>query len=257
MSGRTLTVSRIGTMTFQGSLSIVQPVSFSISQYSPASSVGNSGGDQCYDPANVSVSRGVLNLTTTRPAAAFDCAGHSTRYRSGMVLTSGLFTQTYGRYEVRAKFPPGLGLQPAIWMLPQHPFRGPDYYYGEIDIAEAWGRYPGIVSPHLHYVSTPGTPQSGAYCTVQTSNSAFHTYAVEWTTTRMRFSYDGKTCWTTTWAPAPPFAPARATSPAPFDQPFYLILNLGVGDSTTRTNRPDAKTPFPARMQVDYVRVWK
>ena len=43
--------------------------------------------------------------------------------------------------------------------------------------------------------------------------------------------------------------------PAPFDRPFYLLLNLAVGGRFV--GNPDASTPFPAEMQVDYVRVYE
>lgn len=42
--------------------------------------------------------------------------------------------------------------------------------------------------------------------------------------------------------------------PAPFDQPFAMILNLAVGGEWP--GPPDATTTFPATMAVDYVRVF-
>ena len=40
-----------------------------------------------------------------------------------------------------------------------------------------------------------------------------------------------------------------------FDHPFFLILNLAVGGNWPGS--PDANTAFPARMKVDYVRVYE
>lgn len=218
---------------------------------------GFRGGDECYNHNNATVSGGELHLTVTKAAAAFTCGdGHVTQYNSGLLLSRGKFSQTYGRFEMRAKFPAGVGFQPAFWMLPANPFHTSGYSYGEIDVAEAWGTYPGTVSPHLHYVATP-SPQNGAYCSVPTSASAFHTYTVEWTRTTMTFLYDGRTCWKTTWSPIAKYQPAGATAPTPFDQDFYMIVNLATGGDSTPSNRITSSTKLPSQMEVDYIRAWR
>ena len=84
-----------------------------------------------------------------------------------------------------------------------------------------------------------------------------HTYTVEWTPTQMTFRYDGNTCWTTTWAPAPPYAPTDATSPTPFDQPFYMMVQLAVDGPSVPYNEVSSATYLPAKMYVDYVRAWQ
>lgn len=219
--------------------------------------VGFHSGDECYSPDNVSVANGLLRLTATKLPEPRTCGGNlTTRYLSGMISSQGRFAQAYGRFEISAKFPPGVGFQPAFWMLPANPLRTDGYYYGEIDVVEAWGNYPGIVSPHLHYVYTPGTPIGGAYYSLPTSASAFHTYAVEWTPSRMTFRYDGNVAWTTTWQPGVPYAPAGATAPAPFDQPFYVMLELAMGGDSTADNRATDATAFPSTMYVDYLHIW-
>lgn len=43
--------------------------------------------------------------------------------------------------------------------------------------------------------------------------------------------------------------------PAPFDQPFHLILNVAVGGGFV--GDVAATTKFPQQMQVDYVRVYQ
>ena len=43
--------------------------------------------------------------------------------------------------------------------------------------------------------------------------------------------------------------------PAPFDRPFYLVLNLAVGGKFL--GNPDKTTKFPAEMLVDYVRAYE
>lgn len=218
---------------------------------------GFRSGDECYVRSGVKVADGLLQLTATKLAAPQDCAGFATPYQSGIILTKGRFAQTYGRFEMRAKFPPGLGFQPAFWLLPENPARDNGAQsYGEIDVVEAWGNQPGVVSPHLHYVTTPGNVVSGTYCPLPTSATQFHTYAVEWSPARVTFRYDGWTCWSTTWEPLPQYSVPGAVAPAPLDQPFYLIVQLAMGGDSTPENRADASTPFPSTMYVDYVRVW-
>ena len=217
---------------------------------------GFRGGQECIAAGADRVGGGLLTITATRTAPR-SCGRYTTSFTSGMVSTKDKFAQTYGRFEMRAQFPPGVGFQPAFWLVPQNPRASGRYEYGEIDIAEEWGNYPQYVDPHLHYVTTPDSPTGGATCKISTNASAFHTYALTWTPTLMRFDYDGSLCWSTRWLPQPPrTAPAGAQAPVPFDQPFYLIVQLAVGGPKTPANVPTATTPFPAHMEVDYVRVW-
>ena len=215
------------------------------------------GGQECNTSKNVREAGGYLQITALRTAPDTPCGRYTTDYSSGMLMTLGHFSQTYGRFEIRAKFPAGSGFQPAFWMLPEDPKSGPAYEYGEIDVVEAYSHIPSRVAPHLHFVGTPGTPGRGVRCSIPTSQTAYHTYAVEWTPSLMTFIYDGQTCWSTTWRPKLGYAPPLAAMPKPFDQPFYVIIQLAVGGKKTPTNRPKPNTPFPAVMNVDYLRVWK
>jgi hypothetical protein len=218
--------------------------------------VGARGGQECDTPQNLSIANGVLVIAARHLPSQTRCGRYSVKYTSGGITSSAKFAQTYGRFEMRAKFPAGIGYQPAFWMLPQNPSSKGSFEYGEIDVAEAYGRKPEYVDPHLHYVSTPGTPGNGKYCTVATNSSAFHTYALEWTPTQMTFVYDGATCWSTSWKPKPGYG-GGGRAPAPFDQPFYVMVQLAVGGSMTPTNTPKASTVFPGNLSVDYIRVWK
>jgi beta-glucanase (GH16 family) len=179
------------------------------------------------------------------------------KYTSGGITSLGKFAQAYGRFEMRAKFPAsGIGLQPAFWMIPANPKSTGRYEYGEIDIAEAYTMRADSVGAHLHYVTTPGTAGAGMRCSVPGSQTGYHTYTLEWTTTTLKFVYDGKTCWQTGWKPKAGYGGGRV-APAPFDQPFYVMVQLAVGGPKTPDNVPKQQTVFPANMYVDYVRVWK
>jgi beta-glucanase (GH16 family) len=216
-------------------------------------------GIECDTPNNVKSNGHSLVLSATRHRTPLSCGREpDNRYRSGMVTTLHTFSQTGGRFEIRAALPKGIGMHPAFWMLPVNPAHSSSYEYGEIDVFEAYGDYPDIVSPHLHYALTPGNVLGGVNCTLNSSISDWHTYTVEWTSTTMTFSYDGAACWTTTWLPMPPYATKDAVAPVPFDQPFYLLLALAVDgpDSNAGKNAVLPNTKFPEKMFVDYVRAW-
>lgn len=224
-----------------------------------SSTTGYTTGIDCYAPRQVTVDGSELVLTANRLLKSSPCLGTniSSQYLTGMVTSSTLFNQTYGRFEMSARLPAGSGLHPVFWMLPQNPTHDGSYEYGEIDVAEAYGATPNYVSSYLHYVVTPGTPASGKTCYVRNTKFVNHTYALEWTPTQMTFLFDGTTCWSTTWAPAYPYAPQGATSPVPFDQPFYLMVQLAVDGPNVPFNAISPSTYLPAKMYVDYVRAWQ
>ncbi len=69
------------------------------------------------------------------------------------------------------------------------------------------------------------------------------------TATGITYQVDGTTVFTVDKAQL-----EATRGPWIFDHPFYLILNLAVGGDFP--GPPNAQTPFPARMLVDYVRVY-
>ena len=78
----------------------------------------------------------------------------------------------------------------------------------------------------------------------------FHLFAIEWEETEIRWYVDDELHLTQTiWGHR------TAPYPAPFDQEFYLIMNVAVGGSWPGS--PDETTVFPQRMEVDYVRVYQ
>jgi beta-glucanase (GH16 family) len=169
-----------------------------VPQTSAASGFGSQ--DDCYvdDPHNVAVSGGALNLSVRKLAAPFTCTtpatSYSTRYTAASVSTYTKWSQTYGRYEFRAKFPVATtkGLHGALWMWPDNPVKyGPWPLSGEIDVAEVYSSYNDRAIPFVHY--WPGTAsQTNNYCLLKVSD--WHTYVVEWRTTSIKISFDGKVC---------------------------------------------------------------
>lgn len=201
---------------------------------------------------NVRVENGNLVIQAHHDHAAI--SGTSREYSSGRVRTKNRGDWTYGRIEVRARLPEGQGIWPAIWMLPTDERYGGWAASGEIDIMEMRGQTPGEVLGTLHHGgSWPKNlyTQGGPYrLAAGTFADGFHTFAIEWRLDRIEWLVDEKLVQTQTdWkSDGAPF-------PAPFDQPFHLLINVAVGGQFL--GPPDGTTEFPAEMQVDYVRVYQ
>ncbi|MBY6038368.1 carbohydrate binding domain-containing protein [Fictibacillus nanhaiensis] len=179
-------------------------------------------------------------------------------YTSAKLKTKGLFSQTYGRYEVRAKLPTGKGLWPAIWMLPEQDKYGGWAASGEIDIMEAWGSKPNKVAGTIHYgESWPNNRYTGKDFELPAGSGidTWHTYSIEWEPGEIRWYVDGELYQTQNeWYAKGQNNPIKFSYPAPFDQNFYLIMNLAVGGWFD--GDPDETTRFPQQMEIDYVRVY-
>lgn len=227
------------------------------------------GEEQYYTDSNHKVENGMLTITAKEEEY------QGSNYTSTKIKTRGLQTFTYGRIESRISLPIGDGLWPAFWMLSE-PIEGSadgstnsEYgtwpACGEIDIMEAKGRYPEESTSAIHYGSTSA---QGSYIHQyqhetykfkdgETIND-WHTYSVEWYelygTVRMRMYVDDimyKEYTSSSW-----WSGGDTDNPnAPFDIPFYIILNLAVGGMFDGYVTPDSED-MPAEMKVDYVRVY-
>jgi beta-glucanase (GH16 family) len=201
---------------------------------------------------NSIVENGLLVITARREdlstAGLPDFGGQ--RYSSARLVTRGKASWTQGFFEVRAKLPCGRGTWPAIWTLSNPPqSQWPDD--GEIDIMEHVGFDPGVVHGTVHtgaFNHTRGNHRS-ATTSIPDACTQFHRYQLGWTGTRITvgvddrnyFQYSNDNSGNAEW---------------PFDSPQYLILNIAVGgDWGGQMGVDDAI--FPARMEVDYVRVYQ
>jgi beta-glucanase (GH16 family) len=209
-------------------------------------------GIECFvpSPQTIGVANGALRLTINKSAKALMCGNRSTHYYSGMLTSAGRFAQTYGRFEIRAMMPTGPALQSALWLYPAQTI-GAWPLSGEIDVGELFGKYPGDVLPHLHYLAPNGRKAPGTYCPVADAGTKFHTYVVEWTASSFRFLYDNKLCFAFSgWRPHSPLV-----APGPFNKPFYINLTLAMNKS--QPWGAAANTAWPSSLYVDYVRVWQ
>ena len=207
-----------------------------------------------HDPDNVKVSGGTLRLTVLKESQPFVCdspwGDFTTQYSGGSVSTWDTLEQTYGRYEIRAKFPDAMvaGIHSALWLYPREMTYGRWPSSGEIDIAEYYTRYPDRAIPYIHYDHSSGDPVTNTQCKISNPRR-YNTYTVEWTPGLITISYNGRLCLSHRIDADDPL-----TGSAPFDQPFFLILTqtLGIGQNPFN---PET-TPLPQTMEIDRVRVW-
>jgi beta-glucanase (GH16 family) len=219
-------------------------------------------------PANVQVQGGRLTIRAQKESlhgCGYTSARLKTRKRDGTAL----FTTLFGRVEFRAQVPWGKGLWPALWMLPQHDRYGGWAASGEIDVMEIVGEKPHEVLSSLHYGSSypKRTLTTHVHALPGGGTVAdWHVYAVEWEPGEIRFYVDGALTRTHShWLSCSKLARGQGVEPksaadlnpwpAPFDQPFYLVMNVAVGGNFP--GAPSDDTRFPAELVVDYVRVYE
>ncbi|ORY80975.1 concanavalin A-like lectin/glucanase domain-containing protein, partial [Protomyces lactucae-debilis] len=188
--------------------------------------------------------------------------------RSARLTTRLSKSMKYGKLEIRAKLPVGDWIWPAIWMMPKDSVYGAWPASGEIDIVESRGnghdyfvyqgdpkdnkRFPagnnaigstlhwgGDTASNKFYMTTNGYHYPSA---INGLTDAFHTYGMEWTPNGIRiyvdkqltrvvyFSFPKQGFWSwgnfATNIVNPWFGGTKAS---PFDQEFYLILNVAIG----------------------------
>lgn len=180
-----------------------------------------------------------------------------TAYTSGKVNSKSKKQFLYGKVVARAKVPAGQGLWPAIWMMPQdESFYGQWPKCGEIDIMEILGHQTNVLYSNIHY-GLPHGEYQGTYKLEDTTFSQdYHEFSLEWEPDEMRFYVDGELFHTVNnWYTAVE-GEDEVTYPAPFDQPFFVQMNLAVGGDWP--GNPDATTNFDeAELAIDYVRVYQ
>lgn len=192
------------------------------------------------DGAVTTVSKGTLKINLMKSGSDINSARIYAKKSTGW---------KYGYVEARIKLPAGKGTWPAFWMMPVNFKSWPAD--GEIDIMEEVGHDPNVIHSTIHCTkyNNGGTAKETGYKSVSTSQSAFHTYAMEWTATAMTFYVDGTTILTYN-------NDGSGVNAWPFDNPFYVILNLAWGGSWGGQQGVD-ESVLPATMEVDYVRVFQ
>lgn len=196
-------------------------------------------------PENIKVEDGVLHITAREEAF------EGSAFTSAKILTREIFQTTYGRFEARIQLPFGRGIWPAFWLL------GDDSdgtviwpEIGEIDIMEYRGQEPQIIHGSVHGPGySAGNAVTDTYVLTDSRfDTDYYTYAIEWGPDFIRYYVDDVLYNTIT--------PEDVSGEWVFnDNSFYIILNVAVGG--TFVGPPNASTPFPQTMKVDYVRVYQ
>ncbi|SHF86780.1 MULTISPECIES: glycoside hydrolase family 16 protein [Flavobacterium] len=187
-------------------------------------------------PENVFISNGTLKIKAIKEEYM------GSHYTSTRMLTKGKFSFKYGRAEVRAKLPVGGGTWPAFWMLGDNIDTAGWPLCGEVDILESVGNNPDVNHSSLHSPGRSGNTPDTKTITVPNSATEFHIYAAEWSAESIKFYVDDNLFYT--------YVNSAST---PFNQNFFLILNLAMGGNFGGTVDPNFTS---AIFEVDYVRVY-
>jgi len=173
------------------------------------------------------------------------------KYTSASISTKDLAEWTYGKFEIKAKLPRGVGLWPAIWMLSETWKQDGWPKCGEIDIMEHVGFNKDSVFGTIHtkaYNHMIGT-QKGKKIFIDKPYDEFHIYALEWTPEKIDFLLDGVVYNHID-------NEHKTTDEWPFDQNFHLKLNIAIGGGLGGQKGIDDSV-FPQQMIVDYVRIYQ
>ncbi len=207
------------------------------------------------EEANTFVNSGYLHLKAIKTIAD----DGKVSYTSGKVNSRYKKDFTYGRVVVSAKVPEGKGLWPAVWMMPTSDDAAYEWPKGgEIDIMEVLGDDTRTAFSTLHY-GVPHTQQQGnkkLYDDAASYAEDFHLYEMEWEPGEISFYIDSEKVLTCNdWFMAQTEGGEETEYPAPFNQSFYVQMNLAVGGDWP--GNPDDTTNFDhADFEIDYVRVY-
>ena len=186
---------------------------------------------------NASVSNGTLKII----AKAESFSGSN--YTSARILSKGKFSFKYGKAEIMAKLPAGGGTWPAIWMLGDNISTVGWPACGEVDIMEHLGNQLNKIFGTVHHPGHSGGNADGGTTMITNATSAFHKYGVEWTASSIKFSVDDVV-----------FYSFANTAALPFNQNFFLIMNIAMGGNFGGAIDPAFSSGI---MEVDYIRVYQ
>ncbi|NLG81288.1 MAG: glycoside hydrolase family 16 protein [Bacilli bacterium] len=172
-------------------------------------------------------------------------------YTSARLNTYGKASWQYGKILVKAKLPKGKGTWPAIWMLSDSINTGTRWpNCGEIDIMEHVGKNQDIIhfSLHTEKYNHKINTQKTHFLQFPNVSDKFYEYGIEWTKDYIEFLVDGVS-----------YArfekqPNDGSPEWPFDQPFFLILNVAIGGFW---GGEIDDSVLPQAMEIDYVRVYQ
>jgi beta-glucanase (GH16 family) len=200
---------------------------------------------------NSNVSNGFLNIIGKKET--YTNQGVTKDYTSARLNSK--FAFRYGKVEVRAKLPAGVGTWPAIWTLGKNIDEDGGWWdlqgygttpwpaCGEIDIMEHWGSNQNYVQSATHTPSSYGGTINHGGQIIPTASTEFHTYTLKWYPEKLVFSVDD--VWHYTYEP-------DEINPDtwPFDAEQYLLLNFAF--------LPEIDPGFTEdTLEIDFVRIYQ
>jgi beta-glucanase (GH16 family) len=186
---------------------------------------------------NSIVSNGTLKITAKRENHM------GMGFTSARLLTQDKFAFKYGKIEVKAKLPAGVGTWPAVWMLGNNIKSVGWPACGEIDIVEHRGSELNKIFGTLHYPGRSGGNANGSTRLISNATTEFHIYTVEWYADAIRFYVDNQ------------LFHSVANSPSlPFNHDFFLLANLAIGGTFAGAVDPNFNS---ATLEIDYIRIYK
>ncbi len=193
-------------------------------------------------PDNISFSGGNLVIHARKQ----QLGGYN--YTSARLITKGKRDFVYGRIDVRAKLPKGKGIWPAIWMLGSNIDQVNWPRCGEIDIMELRGSKPKELISTMHFANSTGQRELRGFTKLLDKDISedFHVFSIVRSKGLLRFYFDEQEYYSFTGSDIPNY---------PFNNPFFLILNLAVGGQFD--GDPTTDTVFPQQLQVDYARYYQ
>lgn len=218
---------------------------------------------QWYQPENAICKDGVLLIEARREHLDNPKYGNgdgwrenrkTIEYTSACLITRGLHSWQFGRFEIKARIKTQEGLWPAIWFLGvdgQWPNNGEidlmEYYAGDILANVCWGSEQRGV-PKWDSVKKPiksfGNPDW---------EDEFHIWRMDWDKDSIKLYVDDLLLNSIDLKEA--INPNDRRGPKnPFHQPHYLLLNLAIGGDQ---GGDPSGTAFPTRYEIEYVRVYQ
>jgi beta-glucanase (GH16 family) len=186
---------------------------------------------------NAMVSNGTLKIIAQKE----NYSGSS--YTSARLLTKDKYSFTFGKVEVKAKLPAGLGTWPAVWMLGNNISSIGWPACGEIDIVEHRGSELNKIFGTLHYTGRSGGNADGNTKVISNATTEFHIYTLEWTPNSINISVDNQV-----------YHSVFNSSALPFNRDFFLIMNLAMGGTFAGAIDPAFTS---ATLEIDYIRVYR
>ncbi|EKQ53163.1 MULTISPECIES: glycoside hydrolase family 16 protein [unclassified Clostridium] len=171
---------------------------------------------------------------------------NGSQYTSARLKSEGLQNFLYGKVEARMKLPEGQGFWPAFWMLGSNmaSVKWPDC--GEIDIMEHINDAKNVLGT-LHWNAHNGNMYESHGGQTNIDVSQYHNYSIEWSPNYIKWFVDDNEYFEYDIT-------NNVNGTESLHKPFFIVLNLAVGGNLPQN--PDASTNFPAKMYVDYVRVY-